>query len=76
MADRDPITRKNRFPVLEMVRLAIPRRTYTNSHMDYIAESVEKVWKRNQEIIKGYSLVSEAPILRHFTMELKPVQLT
>lgn len=74
MADRDPVTRKNRFPVLEMVRLAIPRRTYTNSHMDYVAESIEKVWKRHHTISKGYRLISEPPILRHFTMELEPVE--
>ena len=74
MADRDPVTRENRYPALEMVRLAIPRRVYTNSHMDYIAESIEKVWKRHNEITKGYSLVSEAPILRHFTMELEPLK--
>ncbi len=74
LADRDPISRENRYPALEMVRLAIPRRTYTNNHMDYIYQAVKHVWERRQEINRGYQLVSEPPILRHFTMELEPAK--
>ncbi len=71
MADRDPITRENRYPALELVRLAIPRRTYTNSHMDYVATTIINVFEKRNEIKKGLTLVKEAPILRHFTVELQ-----
>lgn len=73
MADRDPVTRLNRYPSLELVRLAIPRRTYTNNHMDYVAASLINVWQRRNEIRTGYRIVNEAPILRHFTVELDRV---
>jgi tryptophanase len=71
MADRDPITRENRFPALELVRLAIPRRVYTFNHMDYIAASLANVFLRRNEIRKGFTIEYEAPILRHFTVNLK-----
>ncbi len=70
LADRDPVTRENRYPQLEMVRLAIPRRTYTNNHMDYVAASIINVWERRNEIKSGYRILREAPIMRHFTVEL------
>lgn len=73
LADRDPETRENRYPALEMVRLAIPRRTYTNNHMDVIAVALKNVFDRRDEIKHGYRIVSEAPIMRHFTVELAPV---
>jgi len=73
MADRDPVTRENRYPSLEMVRLAIPRRAYTSDHMDYVAATVGNVFRRAKEITGGYRLTWEAPILRHFTVELEPV---
>ena len=71
MADRDPITRENRYPELELIRLAIPRRVYTNNHMDYVAATIINVFERRDQIKTGYRIVSEAPILRHFTVELK-----
>ena len=71
LADRDPQTRKNRYPKLEMVRLAIPRRTYTNNHMDYIAAAIKNVYEKRNEINSGYDIVWESPILRHFTVQLK-----
>jgi tryptophanase len=74
MADRDPLTRENRFPELELVRLAIPRRTYTNNHMDYTAAAVKSVLDVSQNIRRGYRLTYEAPIMRHFTMELEPIR--
>ena len=72
MADRDPITRENRYPALELVRLAIPRRAYTNNHMDYAAAAVGQAFQAARDIRRGYRLTSEAPIMRHFTMELEP----
>ena len=71
LADRDPETREHRYPKLELVRLAIPRRTYTNEHMDYIAAGIKNVFDRREEIKKGYQIVWEPPILRHFTVKLK-----
>ncbi len=70
MADRDPITRENRYPNLELVRLAIPRRVYTNNHMQYVAACLINVWERRHSITKGYKITYEAPILRHFTVQL------
>lgn len=71
MADRDPVTRENRFPDLELVRLAIPRRTYTDNHMDYIAAGLKNVFDRRTEIKRGFKINKEAPVLRHFTVELE-----
>jgi len=75
MADRDPVTRENRYPALELVRLAIPRRAYTNNHMEYAAAATGHVFETSQKICRGYRLIREAPIMRHFTMELEPVNL-
>ena len=73
LADRDPVTRENRYPKLELMRLAIPRRVYTNNHMDYIAACLMNIWDRRDKITKGLRIVREAPILRHFTVELEKV---
>jgi tryptophanase len=70
MADRDPLTRENRYPELEMVRLAIPRRVYTNNHMDYVAAVVRNVFERRDKIRRGVKIIYEAPIMRHFTIGL------
>jgi tyrosine phenol-lyase len=56
---------------MDLVRLAIPRRVYTQSHIDYVVEVILEVWK-NREKIKGLRLTYEAPFLRHFTAHLKP----
>lgn len=71
LADRDPETRENRYPKLEAVRLAIPRRTYTQSHMDYVAAVIKNVYDRRDSITSGYKIIAESPILRHFTVELE-----
>jgi tyrosine phenol-lyase len=73
LADRDPITRENRYPKLELVRLAIPRRVYTNNHMDYTATALANVFERRNSIKRGVRIVNEATILRHFTVELERV---
>ena len=70
LADRDPETRENRYPELELLRLTIPRRVYTRDHMDYVAVALNNVFDRRELIRKGFVIVNEAPILRHFTVEL------
>lgn len=57
---------------MELVRLAIPRRTYTQSHIDYVVEVILEVWRRRQQI-RGLRLTYQAPFLRHFTARLEPV---
>ena len=57
---------------MELVRLAIPRRVYTQSHIDYVAEVILEVFKKRQQI-KGLQITEEAPLLRHFTAKMKPV---
>jgi tyrosine phenol-lyase len=57
---------------MDLVRLAIPRRVYTQSHIDYVVEVILKVWKK-RESIRGLKLTYEAPFLRHFTARLEPV---
>jgi len=71
MADRDPVTRLNRYPELELIRLAVPRRVYTDNHMDYVAATLTNVWERRKEITRGLAIKWEAPIMRHFTVELE-----
>jgi tyrosine phenol-lyase len=58
---------------MDLVRLAIPRRVYTQSHMDYVIEVILAVWKRREKI-QGMHLTFEAPFLRHFTAHLEPVE--
>ena len=73
LADRDPNTGENRYPELELMRLAIPRRVYSNNHMDYIAAALINVYERREQITKGLKIVNEAAILRHFTVSLERV---
>ena len=58
---------------LELVRLAIPRRVYTQSHIDYVAEVIIEVFNDRNKI-SGLSILEESPLLRHFTARLKPVE--
>jgi tryptophanase len=71
LADRDPDTRENRYPNLELLRLAIGRRLYTDNHMEYVAAALKNVYDKRDEITKGLKIVKEAPIMRHFTVELE-----
>jgi tryptophanase len=57
---------------MELVRLAIPRRVYTQSHIDYVVEIILRVWERRAQI-RGMRLTYEAPFLRHFTAHLEPI---
>ena len=75
MADRDPDSGENRYPALELLRLAIPRRVYTSDHLDYVAATVINVFERRASIKRGYRIAWEAKQLRHFTVELEPAGL-
>ena len=66
----EPGSKRWEHPPLEMVRLALPRRVYTTSHLDYVAEIAGKIW-RNREKLQGLQLVYEPPFLRHFTARLE-----
>ncbi len=59
-------------PPMELVRFAIPRRVYTQSHIDYVAEVVIEVFQ-NRAKLKGLEFTYEAPMLRHFTAKFKPI---
>jgi tyrosine phenol-lyase len=56
---------------MDLVRLAIPRRVYTQSHVDYVVEVILEVWNK-RDLIRGLKLTYEAPFLRHFTAKLEP----
>ena len=72
-AHDDPESGETLYPDLELVRLAIPRRVYTNSQMQYVAENIIELYE-NRENIKGYEIEYQAQVLRHFTARLKPLQ--
>jgi len=57
---------------MDLVRLAIPRRTYTQSHIDYVIEVLTEVWQKREKI-RGLRLTYEPPFLRHFTAQLEQV---
>ena len=71
-AGRNPITGANRHPKLELVRLTIPRRVYTQAHMDVVAESVIDVYERRDEI-RGLKMVFEPEYLRFFQARFEPL---
>jgi len=66
LADRDPVTREERPPKMELLRLAIPRRVYTNNHMDVVVWGLKQIWEK-RESYRGLKIKYEAPIMRHFT---------
>ena len=59
---------------MDLVRLAIPRRVYTQSHVDYVVEVILEVWRRHEQI-RGLALTHQAPFLRHFTARFQPASL-
>ena len=71
LADRDPVTHANRFGGLDLLRLAIPRRVYTDNHMDVIAAALKNVYDRREQVTRGVAIEWEAPLMRHFTVKLR-----
>ena len=65
-AGRDPETGDHHYPKLELVRLTIPRRVYTQAHMDYVIEVVASVYERREEL-RGMKFIRQPRALRHFT---------
>ncbi|RJQ06008.1 MAG: tyrosine phenol-lyase, partial [Bacillota bacterium] len=72
LAGRDPKTGENRYPKLELVRLAIPRRVYTRQHLDVVVETCRRVMDHRNKV-RGLEFESEPPVLRHFTARFRPV---
>ncbi len=70
---KDPAAGRVIHPELEMVRLAVPRRVYTNMQITYVAESIIELY-RHRDIIHGLRLTYEAPVLRHFTARFEELQ--
>ena len=69
---RDPETGAESAAPMELVRLAIPRRVYTQSHVDYVVEAILNVWER-RAAVRGYRFLEQAPFLRHFTARFAPL---
>jgi len=69
---RDPATGVESTATMELVRLAIPRRVYTQSHIDYVVEAILNVHARRHEV-RGFRFVEQAPFLRHFTARFEPL---
>ena len=63
------------YPDLELVRLAVPRRVYTNTHLRYVCDALEEI-RDQKESIKGLRMTYEAPVLRHFTARFEEVKST
>ena len=74
LADRDPVTRENRFGGLDLLRLCIARRVYTDNHMRVIAAALKNVYDRRDEITRGVEIVWETELMRHFTVKLRKLQ--
>jgi tyrosine phenol-lyase len=72
-AGRNPVTGKNRRPKLELVRLTLPRRVYTQAHMDVVVEAVADVYAR-RESIRGLKMVYEPEYLRFFQARFEPIR--
>jgi len=74
MLGNDPDTKEQLQAEFEFTRLAIPRRVYTQAHLDVIVEALIAIKERSQTITRGYKIVWEPPILRHFQAHLEPIK--
>ncbi len=72
LADRDPVTGENRYPHMELVRLAIPRRTLSDNHLAYVAHIFAELL-RSRDTLRGLTIAWEAPVLRHFTCRFREI---
>lgn len=70
---KDPKTGRESYPVLEMVRLAVPRRVYTVSHLEVVADALIALYQK-RDLIRGFRIVEEPPHLRHFTARLEEIK--
>ena len=68
----DPDTGQMIHPRLELVRLAIPRRVYTQAHLDYVAETLGKLGQQAASL-RGYRITYAPPLMRHFTARFEPL---
>ncbi len=73
LMDRDPVTGEEQQAPFEFTRLAIPRRVYTQAHMDMIADALGRI-KEHPETVPGYEITWEPKVLRHFTSHLRPLR--
>lgn len=73
MLDPDPVTGEQPESEMELTRFCIPRRVYTQAHLDYIAETIEEVMAKAGDL-KGYEITWQPKVLRHFTAKLKPIE--
>jgi len=71
-AHADPVSGEMIYPLMELVRLALPRRTYTQAHLDFVAQIVLRVWERRQSL-RGFRITYEPKLLRHFTARFEPL---
>lgn len=72
LMDRDPFTGEEQQATAEFTRLAIPRRVYTQAHLDVVAEALKSVQERAEQV-PGYRITWEPEVLRHFTSQLEPI---
>ena len=68
----DPESGEINYPTLELVRLAIPRRVYTQSHLDYVVDTLVKI-NEKRNLLRGYKLTYAPELLRHFTARFEPI---
>jgi tryptophanase len=68
----DPDTGEMIYPTLELLRLALPRRTYTQSHLDYVVEVLARILEKAPEL-RGYKIVKQPPLMRHFSCVFEPL---